>query len=189
MVPGENAPEMAGKVIEQAKLGGRGRNEFSADRERHGGWIDRDFTNGERAGRKRAFEAAEYGLYAGHEFAGAERLGDVIVGSDLKTEDAVSFTALGSEENYRHGSESGCLADRAAEFETVFAGDHDVEHEERWTLARGVRDHCGAVGIDADGKSIVLQVVANQAGDIGIVFDDEDAWFHGFIVTKGVAST
>jgi hypothetical protein len=23
-------------------------------------------------------------------------------------------------------------------------------------------------------------VVANEAGNIGIVFDDEDAWFHGF---------
>jgi len=27
-------------------------------------------------------------------------------------------------------------------------------------------------------------MVANQAGNIGIVFDDEDAGFHGFIVTK-----
>jgi hypothetical protein len=32
-------------------------------------------------------------------------------------------------------------------------------------------------------------VMANEAGNIGIVFDDENAWFHGFIVTKGVAST
>jgi hypothetical protein len=32
-------------------------------------------------------------------------------------------------------------------------------------------------------------VMANEARDIGIVFDDEDAWFHGIIVTKRVAST
>jgi len=32
-------------------------------------------------------------------------------------------------------------------------------------------------------------MVTNEAGNIGIVFDDEDAGFHGFIVTKGVAST
>jgi hypothetical protein len=31
--------------------------------------------------------------------------------------------------------------------------------------------------------------VANEAGNVGIVLDDEDAWFHGFIVTKGVPST
>jgi hypothetical protein len=32
-------------------------------------------------------------------------------------------------------------------------------------------------------------VMANEAGNIGIVFDDEDAGFHGFIVTNGVAGT
>jgi hypothetical protein len=32
-------------------------------------------------------------------------------------------------------------------------------------------------------------VVANQAGNIGIVFDDEDAGFHGIIVAKVVPST
>jgi hypothetical protein len=32
-------------------------------------------------------------------------------------------------------------------------------------------------------------VMANEAGNIGIVFDDEDAGFHGFIVTNRVAST
>jgi hypothetical protein len=31
--------------------------------------------------------------------------------------------------------------------------------------------------------------VANEAGNIGIVFDDEDAGFHGFIVTKPVPCT
>jgi hypothetical protein len=81
------------------------------------------------------------------------------------------------------------LADGAAEFEAVFAGNHDIEHEERRTLARGIGDDGGAVGIDADRESIVFQVVANEAGDIRVVFDDEDAWFHGFIVAKGVAST
>ena len=81
------------------------------------------------------------------------------------------------------------MTDGAAELETVFAGDHDVEHEERGALAFGVGDYVGAGRIDAHGKAVVLQVVANEAGDIGIVFYDEDAGFHGSIVTKGVAST
>jgi hypothetical protein len=32
-------------------------------------------------------------------------------------------------------------------------------------------------------------MVANEAGNIGIVFNDEDAWFHGFIVAKSVPGT
>jgi len=31
--------------------------------------------------------------------------------------------------------------------------------------------------------------MADEAGNVGIVFDDEEAWFHGIIVTKAVAST
>jgi len=32
-------------------------------------------------------------------------------------------------------------------------------------------------------------MMADQAGNVGIVFDDEQAWFHGIIVTKRVPST
>ena len=157
-------------------------NGLSANSEDHGRGIDGDVADLERAGRKRALEAAEHGFDAGYEFARAERLGNVVVGSDLEAEDAVGFAAFGGEENYRHGSEAGSLADSAAEFEAVFAGDHDVEHEQRRTLAFGVGDDGRAVGIDADGEAVVFEVVANEAGNVGIVFDDEDAWFHGIIV-------
>jgi hypothetical protein len=189
MIAREHAPKMPGKVIEQAEFGGGGGNGLTADRENHGGGIDGDVSNLERTGRKRALKAAEYRLDTGYEFARTERFRDVIVSSDLKTEDAVGFTAFGGEKNHRHRSETGSLADSAAEFESVFARDHDVEHEERGTLAFGIGNNIGPAGIDANGKTIVLQVVANEAGDIGIVFNDEDAGFHGFIVAKGVVST
>jgi hypothetical protein len=76
------------------------------------------------------------------------------------------------------------LANGAAQLETVFAGDHDVENEECGTLALGVGDHVGADGVDADGKTVIFQMVANQAGNIGIVFNDEDGWLHELIVAK-----
>jgi hypothetical protein len=81
------------------------------------------------------------------------------------------------------------LPDGAAEFETIFAGDHDIEHEERGPLALGVGDHVRASGIHTHRKTFILQMMANKARNIGIVFDDEDAWFHAFIVAKGVPST
>jgi hypothetical protein len=134
------------------------------------------------AGRQWALKTAEHGLDAGHEFARAERFGNVVIGADLQTEDAVGLAAFGGEKNYRHGSEAGSLANRAAEFETIFARDHDVQHKQSGTLALGIGDHSRAVGIDAHCEAVVLQVMANEAGNIGIVFDDEDAWFHGLIV-------
>ena len=189
MVAGKDAAEMSREVIEQAKLRSRRGNSSSANHKDHGGRIDLYLADFERAGRKRTFKAAQHSLNASHEFARAEGLGDVIVGSDLEAEDAVRLAALGGQENNRHGRESLSLADGAAQFETVLARDHDIEHEERWTLALCVGDYGRTSGINAHSKTFVLQVMANEAGNIGIVFDDEDAWFHAFIVTKGVAST
>ena len=162
---------------------------MSADSERHGGGVDGDVADLERAGRKWTFEAAQDGFDAGYELARAEGLGNIVVGAKFEAEDAIGFAAFGGEENHRHGCEACGLADGAAELQTILARDHDVEHEESGTLAFGVGDDAGAVGIDAHGETVVLQVMANEARNIGIVFDYKDAGFHGLIVAKRVLST
>ena len=81
------------------------------------------------------------------------------------------------------------MTDGAAEFESVLAGDHDIEYEEGRTLAFGVGDHVRAGGIYANHEAIILKMVADETCDIGVVFDDKDAWFHGFIVAKAAATT
>ena len=133
-------------------------------------------------GGKRALEAAQHGFDAGDEFARAERLGDVVVCAEFEAENAVGFAALCGQENYRDRGEPGRLADGAADFQAVFAGNHDVEDEERGALALGVGEDVGAGGIDAHSEAFVFEMMADEAGNIGIVFDDEDAWFHGIIV-------
>src|SRR5208282_1122721 len=99
VIAGKDAANVAGKVVEQAKLGGGGGHGLSADGEDHSGGVDGDVPYFERTGRERTLKAAEHGLDPGHEFARAERLGNVVIGSDLETEDAVGFAALGGEEN------------------------------------------------------------------------------------------
>ena len=189
MIAGENASQMACEIIEQTEFRGRGGDGLSANRENHCGGIDSDVSNFERTGRKRALEAAQHGFDTGDEFARAERLRDVVVRSDLETKHTIRLAAFCREKNHRHGGETGSLADGAAEFESIFAGNHYIEHEERGALALGIGDDRGTVGIDTHGKTVVLQMVANEAGNIGIVFNDEDAWFHGFIVAKSVPGT
>jgi hypothetical protein len=87
---------------------------LSANHQDHGGRIDLNVADFERAGRKRTFKAAQHSLNASHEFARTEGLGDVIIGSNLEAEDAVSLAAFGGQENNRHGRESMTLADGAA---------------------------------------------------------------------------
>jgi hypothetical protein len=81
------------------------------------------------------------------------------------------------------------LTHGTAEFEAVLAGDHDVEHEERRSLPLGVAENVRTGGVDPDRETVVFQVVADKARNIRIVFDDEDARFHGIIVAEAVAST
>src|SRR5271165_799851 len=178
VVAGEYASAVAGEVIEQAELGGRGGNECSADGEGHRGGIDFDFADFDRARRKRALEAAHDGFDAGDQLARAEGLGDVVVGTEFEAEDAVGFATFRGEKNYRHRGEGGSLANGAADLEAVFAGDHDIEQEKRGALPFGVGEHVGSGGIDAHGEALVLKMMANEAGNVGIVFDDEDAGFH-----------
>ena len=98
---------------------------------------------------------------------------------------AVSYTHL----VYKRQGKTGSLANGTADFQTVFAGDHDVENEECRTLTLGVGENVGPSGINADGEAFVFEMMADQAGNIRIVFDDEKAGFHGIIVTKAVPST
>jgi hypothetical protein len=81
------------------------------------------------------------------------------------------------------------LTNGSADFQAVFAGNHDVEDEESRALAFGVRENICACRIDADGEAFVLEMMTDQAGNVGIVFDYEETWFHGIIVAKAVAGT
>ena len=134
-------------------------------------------------------EAAQHGLDAGDEFARTERLGDVVVGVEFETEDSVGFAAFRSQENHRDRGEAGRLTNGAADFQAVFAWNHDVEDEQCGTLAFSVGENVHPGGVDTDGEAFIFEMMADEAGNVGIVFNDEKTGFHGSIVTKAVAST
>jgi hypothetical protein len=81
------------------------------------------------------------------------------------------------------------LANRSADLESVFAGHHDVENEERRPLALSIGEDSRSCGINADYEALVFQMMADEAGNIRIVFNHENAGFHGFILAKAVLST
>jgi hypothetical protein len=63
------------------------------------------------------------------------------------------------------------LANLAAEFEAVFAGDHDVEQEERGPLALGFGQDGVAGWVEFDSEAGALKMMAYQAGNVRIIFD------------------
>ena len=74
------------------------------------------------------------------------------------------------------------MTNLAAEFEAVFTGDHDVEKEERGTLALGFSEDGVSGWVEFDGKAGALEMMAHEPGDVRIIFDDGDVWFHENIV-------
>src|ERR1051326_811245 len=182
----EDASLVTGKVVEQAELGGGGGDHAAADREGHGRGVDFDVANFHGARWKRAFEAAQDSVDAGDKLAGAEGLRNIVIGAEFEPEDAVRLAAFRGEENYRHGGEPGGLTDGAAEVEAVFAGNHDLQNQERVALPVGVGAKGAAGWVDAHGEAFIFQVMADQAGNVGIVFNDEDAGLHGSILSEVV---
>ena len=74
------------------------------------------------------------------------------------------------------------LPNLAAEFEAVFAWNHNVQDEERGPLPFRISDDGVAGGEHLHREPVRFEMMPHQAGDIRIVFDDEDAGFHGGIV-------
>src|SRR5579864_5945820 len=100
MVAAEDASLVAGEVIEQAELCGRGGNGISAHGECHGRGINFDFADFHGAGRQGTLEAAQHSLHASDELARAEVLGNVVVSAEFETEHAVGFAAFRGQKNY-----------------------------------------------------------------------------------------
>ena len=189
MVAAEDASFMTSEVVEQTELSGSGGHHGTANGESHGGRINLDFADGHRAGRQGALEAAENGFDTSHKFARTKRLGDVVVGAKLEAKNTVGFTALGCEKNDGNCREARSLADVATDLEAILAWDHDVEDEEGWPLTLGVGENVRSSGIDTNDETLIFKVMTDEAGNIGIVFDDEDTWFHGIILYNAVLST
>jgi hypothetical protein len=74
------------------------------------------------------------------------------------------------------------LPDLAAKFQTVFSGHHDVEQKQRRTLALGIGHDQIAGRVQAHVEAGPFQMMANQAGNIRVIFHYIDRRLHATIV-------
>jgi hypothetical protein len=106
-----------------------------------------------------------------HHLARAERvLGDVVVGAQLQPGQAISFVGARGEHQDGHAGECPQLA---AQAQAVQAGQHQVQqHQIVAALGPGLQRIAAvghAFGLVAGGA----QVVGQQCGELGFVFDHE----------------
>jgi hypothetical protein len=106
-------------------------------------------------------------------FSQVERLGNVVVGTDLEPDDAVDhFVGAGDHDD----PDLVALAQEAREREAVLVGETNVEQHHR-----GRRPlHLGAHRLAAVGQRHLVavrgQVLGQQITDLGVVVDDQDAY-------------
>ena len=127
-----------------------------------------------RLRRRRPVGAPQHRLDARHEFARAERLGDVIVRAHLQAEHLVHLRGARGQDQDGHAARGVVGAQQAAHLQTRQPGEHDVENDERRPLpGRQVEADLAVAGLD-HGEPFGFQVVADEVANILFVFDDQD---------------
>src|SRR5882762_7944810 len=173
LVARENTVRPRSQVIEQPEFERAERNglpgmTYAVRRRINGQLAD---LNG--AGRvRRRLRTAEQRFDARQQFARAERLGYVIVGTHLQAHDAVGFIAKRGEHQDWQTIKRFIPANFPANIEPGDFGKHEIEKQKiRRRFLQGIQAAAAVEG-GIDLKSLIRKVVANQFDDVAVVFND-----------------
>ena len=123
-----------------------------------------------------AVRAPQERLDPAQELAQAERLREVVVRTELETDDLVDLVVTGGQHEDRHLGTG--RADAAQRLEAVDAGEAHVEDDQvRGLAGRDLQALLAGSG-DADVVALLLQGVLDPARDGVLVFDDQDGGGH-----------
>jgi len=116
--------------------------------------------------------AAEDGVDTGNQLAHAERLGQIVVGADFETDDAIDFFAARSEHD--HG-DIGLAAQAPENFESIDVGQVDIQQDRGGPVTSTLFDALLAELRRAEVESFLREGPAQQLHHFAIVIDDQDS--------------
>ena len=100
-----------------------------------------------------------------------ERLGEIVVGTDPETIDAILDRCRGSE--HQHPALASVGEQSAADIVAVPAGQAAVEHDDVVTRASGVGQRVVPVEDHVDGHSLTAQHCCHRRRELGVVLDHQ----------------
>ena len=127
-----------------------------------------------------AIEPSKEGFDAGNQGLRAERFGDVVVGSQLETDDCVRFLGFGGQhdDGQHRGIRSRSKA--FADLEAVDFRQHQIEHDQIGLLLLCLPEAFGT-RLGGDGTiAFLLQIQFDQLENIVLVFNDENFFSAGY---------
>ncbi len=121
------------------------------------------------------FGAAQQRLDAGLQFAWAERLGDVVVGTEFETDHPIRL--VGGRRQHDDG-DLGVATDLLAEGKAVVAGHHDVQNDQIRAVLGELLAHLVALRCGQYLEACPGQVLVEQLADLLVVIDDQQLFAH-----------
>ena len=176
LLTAEDASRMRHEVCEEIELrcGEGDRHAIRGDAT--GDLIKLDGTHRHRPlGRIRPCRPSDDRLHPGDDLTGAERLGDVVIGAEFKTEHSIDFVvASGAEQDW---SPVAVRAKLAAHLGAVHAGQAYIEDDRHRVERSGKGQAARPIGCHVDPEALTGQVHPKQIGDRPLILDDEDETF------------
>jgi len=177
---GKDASGARGEVAQQVELGGGQADPLPITRHPPPLEVDDQIATAQRAAGldvgQLAVGAAQQGFHAARQLAEAERLGQVVIGSDLESDHLVHLVGASGEEQDR---DPGLAPDPPADLEPVDPGQTDVEQDELGRDLAEARDSLLASRNDAHCVALAFERDLDPAGNGRFVLDDHDGGGHG----------
>ena len=123
-------------------------------------------------GTGRCATAAQDRADAGNELARIAGLGQVVVGADLETDDAVDVVAPGRQHDDRRFDPRSAQA--PADRQAILARQHQVEHDQVDVAAHELSVERGSITDGRGDEALLLEIAHEQLAQSRIVIDDQD---------------
>ena len=169
----EYAPRRSGQHFQKAKLCRGKSNRLPTEMHTAAPAVDFQLSHHDRRRRCRLLRrrSPQQGLDAGHHFAWAKRLGDVVVGAEIEPSDPVVFGGSRCEHHYRY---RGFLPEALADFVTGDPRNHQVENHEGDIFATRHFEAINAIASHDRFVSGMLEVQLKRVRHDRIVFNDHN---------------
>src|SRR5215831_2008230 len=120
-----------------------------------------------------AVGTAEDSLDTGQQLADGERLGNIIVGTELQADNLVHFLTARRQHNHWHRRALGLKL--LAHVQPTHFGHHHVENHEVGRVVKRASQALGSVARGEHFVAFVLEVVAQTSNHVRLVFDNKDS--------------
>ena len=171
--PGEGPPRFPGQHLQQPELGGSEIHDLASHPDLVATAVYHQVGKAHlrRTMRGLFADPAQHCPHPGYQFAGAEGLGDVVIGAQIQADESIRFGGLGREHDDRH---LGLGLQDTADVEPIHLGQQQVQHDQVRPSLAGQLQGFQAVVSDEHPVAVPLQIEPDQVHDLPVVVNHQD---------------